>query len=273
MARREAQALDARGVERIEHGREAGRAVQVAAVGVHVLAQKGDLLHAGGHIALRLGYDILERARLLSAAYVGHDAVRAEVVATLRDGEPSGPRVLARRRQLRGKRRAGVEHLHVMAPLVERLFQQSRKRAQVVRAEHHVQVRQLIDELLPVALPDAAAHGHDALGQRGAGAQRSVLERGHLTVEARVGGFAHAARHEHDEVGILDGIDGQRAQAFEHAGNALGIVFVHLAAERADTEREVRERGMRVHGDPQCAGADGAASASPPAAGMETPRV
>ena len=134
-------------------------------------------------------------------------------------------------------------------------------------------VQTLIDELLPVALPDAAAHGHDALGQRGAGAQRSILERGHLTVEARVGGFAHAARHEHNEVGILDGIDGQRAQAFEHAGDALGIVFVHLAAERADTEREVRERGMRVHGDPQCAGADGAASASPPAAGMETPRV
>ena len=250
MARGEAQPLDARGVERVEHRVEARRAVQVAPVGVHVLPKQRDLLHAGRHVALGLGRDILQRARFLASAHVGHDAVGAEVVAADGDGQPRRPIVLARRRQLGGKRRGGVEHLHLMAALLDGRFDQTGKRAEVVRAEDHVEMRQFLDELLAVALADAASHGDDALRKRRARAQRHVFERGHLAVQARVGRLAHAAGHERHDVGVFDRLDRQRAKALEHAGDALGIVLVHLASERADAEREVRERGLhgRVSG-------------------------
>ena len=100
----EPQALDARLVERVQHLGEARRAVQVAPVGVHVLPQQRDLLHAGGHIALGLGHDVLQRPRLLASAHIRNDAVRAEVVAADGDGQPCRPFVLARRRQLGGER-------------------------------------------------------------------------------------------------------------------------------------------------------------------------
>ena len=62
MAGGEAQALDARRVERVEHRSEARTAVQVASVGVHVLAKQRYLAHAGGHVPLGLGHDVLQRA-------------------------------------------------------------------------------------------------------------------------------------------------------------------------------------------------------------------
>ena len=128
-----------------------------------------------------------------------------------------------------------------MAALGERRLEQARQRAQVVGAEHDVEVGQLVGELLAVALADAAAYGDDALRERRARAQRDVLEGSHLAVEARVRRFAHAAGHERHDVGLFDGFNGKRAQAFQHAGDALGIVLVHLASERADAERQVRE--------------------------------
>ena len=44
---------------------EAGLAVEVAPVGVHVLAEQRDLDHAVGHETLDLGHDVVERAAAL----------------------------------------------------------------------------------------------------------------------------------------------------------------------------------------------------------------
>ena len=68
-----------------------GLSVEVAAVGVHVLPEQRDFLHARCNIALGFGDYLVERTRFLASAHVGHDAVRAEVVAPNGDGQPSSP--------------------------------------------------------------------------------------------------------------------------------------------------------------------------------------
>ncbi len=119
--------------------------------------------------------------------------------------------------------------------------EQPRQRGQVVGAEDDVQVRQLLHELLAVALTDAASHGDVALLVGRAVSHGNVLHGCDLAVEPRIGGLAHAAGHEHDDIGLFNGADGQRAQPLEHAGDALGVVLVHLAAEGVDAESSALE--------------------------------
>ena len=113
-------------------------------------------------------------------------------------------------------------------------------------AEHDIEVRQLLGELLAVALADATPYRDIALVERRALAHGDILHGGHLPVEARIGRLAYAARQKHNDIGLLDGGDGQRAQSFQHAGYALGIVLVHLAAESMDAEGGPFE--MSAHG-------------------------
>ncbi len=103
-------------------------------------------------------------------------------------------------------------------------------------AEDHIEMRQLLGELLTVALADAATDGNEALREGAAIAYGNVFHRGHLAIEARISGLAHAAGHERDDVRLFDSVDGQRPEPFQHAGNALRIVLVHLASERVDAE-------------------------------------
>ena len=115
-------------------------------------------------------------------------------------------------------------------------------------------------QLVAVALADAAAYGDVALVEGRAVAQGDVLHGGDLPVEPRVGSLADAARHEHDDVRLLDGFDGQRAQALQHAGDPLGIVLVHLAAEGVDAETSSLEDVAHRGGAPRLDGeADGRA--------------
>ena len=138
--------------------------------------------------------------------------------------------------QIGRKRRGGVEHLDVAGALVERALEQLGQSAEVVRAEHDIEMRERLEKLVAVALPDAAADGDDALVEWGARAQRDVLHRGDLAVQACVGSLAHAARHEDDDIGILELLDRKGAERLEHAVDALGIVLVHLTPERADAK-------------------------------------
>ena len=122
------------------------------------------------------------------------------------------------------------------AVLLDGASEKPRQRAQVVSAENHIEMGKRRKQLVAVALADAAAYGDVALVEGRAVAQGDVLHGGDLPVEPRVGSLADAARHEHDDVRLLDGFDRQRAQALQHAGDPLGIVLVHLAAEGVDAE-------------------------------------
>ena len=57
--------------------------------GVHVLAEQHDLARAAVDQGLGLGDDVVPRPRNLGTAGVGHDAISAELVAALLDGQVS----------------------------------------------------------------------------------------------------------------------------------------------------------------------------------------
>ena len=61
MARCKAKPFDSRLVDGIEDIGETGLSVKITAVGIHVLPEQRDFLHAGGDIALGLGDDIFNR--------------------------------------------------------------------------------------------------------------------------------------------------------------------------------------------------------------------
>ena len=67
--------------------RKAGLAV-VLAVGVHILPKQGNLPEALGCRFLYLFHDILRQAAPLPAPYIRYDAVGAEIVAAVHDGNP-----------------------------------------------------------------------------------------------------------------------------------------------------------------------------------------
>ena len=62
--------------------------LQVLAVGVYILAQEGDLLKALVGQLPYLRHDLIHVAAALPAPDIGDDAVRAEVVAPVHNGDP-----------------------------------------------------------------------------------------------------------------------------------------------------------------------------------------
>ena len=229
MARHKADARDAALRRTMQHLGKAGLAVEVAAVAVDVLSQQRDLHHALFGELSELSADVFQRATLLATAHVGHDAVGAEVVAAGHDGHPGAPGASAGCRQVAGKAVVGLDGLDHRGARLQALLQQLHQMAQVVGAEDDVHVRKALAQLLAVALADAATHAHQArLALVG---RWDVLEARHLAHEADVCGLAHAAGDEDDDVCRLDGVDHHAALGVEHAGHALSVVFVHLAAE------------------------------------------
>ena len=160
MRRREPHAADAVDrVERAQQVRELGPPLpraEVAAVRVDVLAEQRDLAHAVGGELLDLADDVAHPAADLAAADGGHDAERARVVAADLDRHPGRVRVLAPGRQGRGIRLVLLEDLDDRA-LGARPLQELTGPAEVVRAEHDVDVPGPLHDQVAVLLGQAAA--------------------------------------------------------------------------------------------------------------------
>ena len=123
----------------------------------------------------------------------------------------------------------------------------------VVRAEHDIHVPGLALHELTVLLREAAGD-HDLATVPLAFPRLQVAKR---AVELVVGVLADATRVEHDDVGLGLGCDRHQAVGLEQAGDALGVVFVHLAPEGAQhvrpvchTRRKATGRHVTGSGDP-----------------------
>ena len=209
---------------------EARLSVEVATVGVDVLPEQRDLADALAHEPLALGDDALEHAALLAAAHVRDDAVGAEVVAADHDGHPCVEGLRAMARQVGREPAALLDGVdRDRGPVAgDRVLEQARQLGQGARAEHDVDVGDVLAQGLAVALGDAAAHGQDPpAGGRG----RKAHEVRGLAVQVGVGLLPHRARHEHDDVGLLGPHHLDAAAVVQKARHALGVVEVHLAAE------------------------------------------
>ena len=231
MRRGKEDTLDARIAHSAQQVGKARLAKEVATVGVHVLAQQRNLAHALTHQTCYLVDNLLEGTALLTTTDVRHDAVRAEVVAARHDGHPSVILRLAMPRHTHGVGILMLIRTDMALAIQKRLGNELGHVRNRMGAKNDVDVIDVGEQALAIALGDAAAHGDHALTRR---RRRKALAGIALTIQARIGSLAYTARHEHDNIGML-GIERHKtAKRIEQATHALGVVLVHLAAECAD---------------------------------------
>ena len=223
-----------------------GRVAHRPPVGVHVLAQQGDFLHALVGQASHFGQHVVERAAELLAARVGHHAVAAVFGAAFHDRDEGAGAFHPRRRQvveLLDLRKADV---HLRGFLALALGQQLGQAVQRLRAEHHVHEGRAADDFLALLAGHAAAHAdqHTLLLQVPDAAEVGK----HLFLRL----LAHRAGVEEDQVGLLRVVGWLVAFGGVHdVGHLVRVVLVHLAAKGLD-------ENFAGHGGPpgmRCGGA------------------
>ena len=231
MRRGKEDALDTRIAHRAQQIGKARLAKEIATVGVNVLAQKRNLAHALTHEPGHLVDNLLEGTALLATTDVRHDAVRTKVVAARHDGHPRVILRLAVPRHTHGVGILMVVRADMTLAIHKRLGDKLSHVSNGMGTKNDVDVIDVSEQALAIALGDAAAHGDHALTRR---RRRKTLAGIALTIQARIGSLANTARHEHYNIGML-GIERHKtAIRIEQTTHALGVVLVHLAAECAD---------------------------------------
>ena len=199
---------------------------------VDVLAEQRDLLGAFIHASANLRKDVAGTAVMLLATRGGHDAERARVVAADRDGYPARHLRSTGDRQLTGEIVQLVGHFDLAGPRHAGLIQQARQRADVLRAEHRIHPRRLLCDPLAVKLGHASADRDLHVRMRAL----EVRPQADGAVHAFRGVLPHRARVHDDQVDVLVRrlFLGRRdvSVIFEHTGDSLGIMHVHLASQR-----------------------------------------
>ena len=132
--------------------------------------------------------------------------------------------------------------------------QQRREHVDVVRAEHGIDPRGLLDDAVAHLLGEAAADRD--LHARARSLDRSELAE--ITEKTGRSVLAHGAGVNHDDVGthvagvgragggLGDLLNGDEAGLLQQTRHAFGVVFVHLAAEGAHRVG-ARQRGAVLH--------------------------
>ena len=214
--------------QQIEQVGEIDLFLQPLAVAVHVLPQQGDLLIARLHKAAELRKDIAGLAALLAAADVGHDAVGAEVIAAVHDGQPCAELALAPDGDVLHDDRTlcGVQQHPLM--LLQLLGNQLRQSVDAVHAEHQIHIGVALAQLFHnvFLVGHAAAQSDDEAGLF----FLKALQRAHVAEHPLLGVLTHGAGVEQDQVGILGLIAQAVADIHQHAFNALAVVDVLLTA-------------------------------------------
>ncbi len=111
----------------------------------------------------------------------------------------------------------------------------------IMGAEDGVDPGRPLHDLVPVFLGQATADGDLQSGPL-------LFERPELAevaIKPVVGVLPYAAGVENNDVGVLDALRRDHSFGFEQAGQALGVVLVHLAAEGAHQIATGLGRGRR----------------------------
>ena len=227
VAGHEADAGNVHAVQAAQQFREGGSALQPLAVGIHILSQQHDFLHAAYAQLLRFPEDIVHPAAALPPADIGHDAVGAEVVAAVHNGDVR--RILPQ--PLDGQILGNgvlVLHFHHGPVAVEGFAKQFRQAVQVGGSEGQIHKAVLLQDLFCHAglLNHAAAHADDEAGV----ALAYFLQPGHIAQGTALGVVADAAGVEQHKIGMLPVGGLLHAHVPQHARENLAVMGVHLAA-------------------------------------------
>ena len=171
--------------------------------------------HSAPSQVLRLVHDILHDTTDFPTPPVRDDAERAELIATVDDGDVS--RHIGRRRQ-RAYAAFGVDS--------EPVAQQIDKRLVLLRLHEHVHVREPVGKGV-LARPNHAAHQAEYLIGV---ALHDGLEVGQHTDHAVFGALPDDAAIQDYDVRLAGGLTGGEAHLTQRAFEALGVGLVHLTA-------------------------------------------
>ena len=248
VAGHEADVVVARdGAEQVEQVGEIHLLLKALAVAVDILAQKGDLLVPCLHETLELGEDVAGLAALFAAADVRHDAVGAEVVTAVHDGQPGTELALTADGDiLHDDGALSRLHEHPLV-LVQFLGDELGQRVDAVHAEHEVHIgvapAQLFHDVLLVGHAAAEADDEAVL------LLFQALEGAHVTEDTLLGVLTDGAGVEKDEVGVLGLVAQAVADVHQHTLDALAVVDILLAAVAVD---EGQRRGVIGQLDQLC---------------------
>ena len=95
----------------------------------------------------------------------------------------------------------------------------------VVCAQHNIDPRRTLAHAIAIFLRHASGHHQLATLD----AVFPALEMTKVSVGFGVGAFANATGVDHHDIGCLFGLGKHQAVGFEHSGDALGVVLIHLA--------------------------------------------
>ena len=129
-------------------------------VGVDVLTEKRDFDCAVSDECFNFGKHVTRASVTFFAAQARHDAERARVVATDRDGYPTAVRRVALRGQCRRERFERLEDLNLGLRVVATALEQARQGAHVVSSEDDINVGRARDNGGLVFLGEASANGN-----------------------------------------------------------------------------------------------------------------
>ena len=201
---------------------------QILAVGIDVLAQKGDLLVAGGDQLPALFQNVLRLTGALPSPDVGHDAVGAEIVAAVHDRHPGLEGVGAGDGDALGDGAGAV--LHGKDPLagLQNPQQQLREFPQVMGGKDAVHMGiGMSDPLGYRRLAHHAAAEEDLLaGMAALGVNQSA----HIAEDPLLRVLPDGAGVQHDDVGALLRVGQAVARLHQHPADTLGVGLVLLAA-------------------------------------------
>ncbi len=212
-------------------------------IGVHVLAEQGDLARAGVDKRPRLGFDIRRGTGDLRAAGVGDHAEGAELVAALLDGE-EGADAFDRPPSWQGVELGfGLElHRHRRLAAPAGRGDQLRQAVVALRADDNVDRALALGDLGAFGLGHAAGNRDQHAFPPGARLLAQGLQPAELGIDLLRRPFADVAGVEHHEVGVLGPIGHPPAVRAEQLGHPLAVVDVHLAAVALDEEPPRRGR-------------------------------
>ena len=219
---------------------------------IHVLAEKRNLLGTIGHTLANLIKNVTGAAVLFLASRGGHNTERAGVIAAHGNRHPRADAGGAGGGKLARELPQLFSDLDLRLAGRTILIQQLGQIFDVLGTEHRGNPWRSIRDLLAVKLGHAAANGDLQVRPN----QFDAIESANGAIHAFgcVLAYRTGIEHQQIEVIVIDLVLGCRhvAIGLQHAGDALGIVHVHLAAERMDMEHALAAFPQQTIGSIGC---------------------
>ncbi len=208
--------------------REVHAAVQVLAIGIDVLTQKGDLLAAAVNERLALGQNGLRAAAALPAPDIGDNAIGAEIVAAVHDGYPGLQGRIPHLGNALGNGARLILNIELTLFLGEHVVEDLRELPQMVGRENAVHIGEaLFDPVGNLGLPRHAAAQEDSLLRMAA---LGVGQRPQVAENPLLGVLPDGAGIHHHHVGPFGALDDGIAALGQVAPQLFGVCLVLLAA-------------------------------------------